>query len=52
MSTAERHARRRAIVTALFVTVLWSSSWILIRVGVDDESLPPLTFAALSVNLV
>jgi len=47
MSTAERHARRRAIATALFVTVLWSSSWILIRVGVDDESLPPLTFAAM-----
>jgi drug/metabolite transporter (DMT)-like permease len=37
----------RAIWTALFVTVLWSSSWILIRVGLDDEALPPVTFAGL-----
>jgi drug/metabolite transporter (DMT)-like permease len=37
----------RAVATALFVTVLWSSSWILIRVGLDDEDLAPLTFAGL-----
>ena len=38
---------RAAIWTALFVTVLWSSSWVLIRWGLDDEDLPPLTFAGL-----
>lgn len=36
-----------AILTALFVTVLWSSSWVLIRWGLDDEHLEPLTFAGL-----
>jgi drug/metabolite transporter (DMT)-like permease len=44
--THSRH-RTRAIWTALLVTVLWSSSWVLIRVGLDDEALPPLTFAGL-----
>lgn len=36
-----------AILTALFVTVLWSSSWVLIRWGLDDERLEPLTFAGI-----
>ncbi len=36
-----------AIISALVVTVLWSSSWVLIRWGLDDEALPPLTFAGL-----
>jgi len=36
-----------AIWIALLVTVLWSSSWVLIRIGLDDESLSPLTFAGL-----
>jgi drug/metabolite transporter (DMT)-like permease len=40
-------ARRRAVFAALFVTVLWSSSWVIMRVGMDDENLPPLTFAGL-----
>jgi drug/metabolite transporter (DMT)-like permease len=31
----------------VLVTVLWSSSWVLIRLGLDGESLPPLRFAAL-----
>ncbi|HWL42834.1 MAG TPA: DMT family transporter [Ilumatobacter sp.] len=38
---------RRAIAAALLVTLLWSSSWVLIRVGLDDDQLPPVTFAAL-----
>jgi drug/metabolite transporter (DMT)-like permease len=33
------------------VTVLWSSSWILIRVGLDDEALGPVTFAGLRYGL-
>ena len=45
MSTTEAH--RRATLAALFVTLLWSSSWVIMRVGMDDEELPPLTFAGL-----
>lgn len=41
----------RAVGTAVFVTMLWSSSWILIRVGLDDEALAPLTFAGLRYTL-
>ena len=40
-------ARRRAALAALSVTMLWSSSWVIIRVGMADENLPPLTFAGL-----
>jgi drug/metabolite transporter (DMT)-like permease len=36
---------------ALLVTVLWSSSWVLIRWGLDDEALPPVMFAALRYGL-
>lgn len=36
-----------ALISALFVTLLWSSSWVLIRWGLDDEALEPLTFASL-----
>jgi drug/metabolite transporter (DMT)-like permease len=39
--------RRRALVAALAVTVLWSSSWVIIRVGLRQGRLPPLTFAGL-----
>jgi drug/metabolite transporter (DMT)-like permease len=35
----------RAIVLALLVTFLWSTSWILIKVGLNE--IPPLTFAGL-----
>jgi drug/metabolite transporter (DMT)-like permease len=38
---------RRALLTALFVTILWSSSWVFIRYGLDDEGLRPITFAGL-----
>jgi drug/metabolite transporter (DMT)-like permease len=34
-------------LAAFFVTVLWSSSWIIMRFGMEDEDLPPLTFAGL-----
>lgn len=40
-----------AVGTALFVTVLWSSSWVLVRMGLDNESLQPLTFAGLRYGL-
>jgi drug/metabolite transporter (DMT)-like permease len=45
------HSHRAAIWLALFVTVLWSSSWVLIRWGLDDEGLSPLTFAALRYGI-
>jgi drug/metabolite transporter (DMT)-like permease len=35
----------RAVVQALFVTFLWSTSWVLIKIGLKD--IPPLTFAGL-----
>lgn len=47
MSPTRHLSHPMAIAIALFVTVLWSSSWVLIRWGLDDEGLPPLTFAAL-----
>lgn len=47
MPEADRPSHARAVWTALFVTMLWSSSWVLIRIGLDDEELPPLTFAGL-----
>lgn len=40
-----RPADRFPVAAALLVTVLWSSSWVLIKLGLDD--LPPLTFAGL-----
>lgn len=42
---------RRAVATALFVTALWSSSWILVRFILDDRQLGPITFAGLRYAL-
>lgn len=39
----------RAILQALLVTFLWSTSWILIKIGLDD--IPALTFAGLRYSL-
>ena len=36
----------RAVLQALLVTFLWSTSWVLIKVGLQGD-LPPLTFAGL-----
>ena len=53
MRQAENQLRshRVAVWLALFVTVLWSSSWVLIRWGLDDEGLTPLMFAALRYGM-
>ena len=40
-----KHTRIIAVFQALFVTVLWSSSFIIIKYGLEE--IPPLTFAAL-----
>ena len=39
----------RAVLQALFVTFLWSTSWILIKIGLGD--IPALTFAGLRYSL-
>ena len=40
----------KAILQALFVTFLWATSWVLIKLGLQ-ASLPPLTFAGLRYSL-
>jgi drug/metabolite transporter (DMT)-like permease len=37
----------RAALQALLVTFLWSTSWVLIKIGLDDLDLAPLSFAGL-----
>jgi len=41
----QRRPHMRAVLQALFVTFLWSTSWILIKLGLRE--IPPLTFAGL-----
>ncbi len=43
--TVRMTAHTRAALQALFVTLLWSTSWVLIKIGLDD--IPALTFAGL-----
>jgi len=50
-SPLELRSHRLAVWLALLVTVLWSSSWVLIRWGLDDEGLTPVMFAALRYGL-
>jgi drug/metabolite transporter (DMT)-like permease len=38
-----------AILQALLVTFLWSTSWVLVKIGLDD--IPPITFAGLRYML-
>ncbi|MBZ0291281.1 MAG: DMT family transporter [Anaerolineae bacterium] len=40
----------RAVLQALFVTFLWSTSWVLIKFGIREE-IPALTFAGLRYTL-
>jgi drug/metabolite transporter (DMT)-like permease len=37
--------RTRAILVALFVTVLWATSWVLIKIGLKD--IPPILFVGI-----
>jgi len=41
----------RAVLQALLVTFLWSTSWILIKIGLDDLDIAPLSFAGLRYAL-
>jgi drug/metabolite transporter (DMT)-like permease len=42
--------RLKAILSAIFVTILWSTSWVLIKIGLHN-SLPAITFAGLRYTL-
>ena len=44
-------ARRRAIGLCLLVTFLWATSWVLIKIGLDDLDLRPVSFAGLRYAL-
>jgi drug/metabolite transporter (DMT)-like permease len=37
--------KRKSIALALLVTFLWATSWVMVKLGLDD--LPPITFAGL-----
>lgn len=39
----QQDSHYRAAILALFVTVLWSSSWVIIKFGLEE--IPPLTYA-------
>ncbi len=47
--TGSQHAL--AVLQALLVTFLWSTSWILIKVGLDQLDLAPISFAGLRYAL-
>ncbi|MFX1482391.1 MAG: EamA family transporter, partial [Promethearchaeota archaeon] len=44
-----QRARVIAVLEALFVTVLWSSSFVIIKFGLNE--IPPLTFAGLRYSI-
>jgi drug/metabolite transporter (DMT)-like permease len=45
--TALSRVHKVALLQATFVTFLWSTSWVLIKIGLTDLALSPLTFAGL-----
>ena len=49
MSESRKTSYYVAVVEALFVTVLWSSSWVIIKFGLSD--IPPITFSGLRYSL-
>lgn len=51
MAASRPHSHLGAVALALLVTLLWSSSWVLIRWGLDDEGLAPLSFAGIRYAL-
>jgi drug/metabolite transporter (DMT)-like permease len=50
MTKLKLSPRLQAILLAIFVTVLWSSSWVLIKLGLRNE-LSPITFAGMRYTL-
>src|SRR5512143_1047416 len=50
MRTVEQKRHIQAILLALFVTFLWSTSWVLVKIGLKSN-LPAITFAGLRYTL-
>ncbi|HZW05149.1 MAG TPA: DMT family transporter [Anaerolineaceae bacterium] len=48
-TSTTRSVHLRAVLQALFVTFLWSTSWVLVKIGLED--IPALTFAGLRYTL-
>jgi drug/metabolite transporter (DMT)-like permease len=48
-SRSEKRTRIIAVLEALFVTVLWSSSFVIIKIGLQD--IPPLMFAGFRYSI-
>ena len=46
---ARRHVK--AVLQALLVTFLWSTSWVLVKIGLDDLDLQPISFAGMRYAL-
>ncbi len=46
-----RSQRFITILQALFVSFLWSTSWVLIKIGLNDIHIPALTFAGLRYSI-
>ncbi len=49
-ATRKNKKHLAAVSTAVFVTMLWSTSWVLIKIGLKAD-LPPITFAGLRYTL-
>ena len=49
LRTGRQHAL--AVFQALLVTFLWSTSWVLIKIGLDDLDIAPISFAGLRYAL-
>jgi drug/metabolite transporter (DMT)-like permease len=47
--TGRQHAL--AVLQGLFVTFLWSTSWVLIKIGLDELDIAPISFAGLRYAL-
>ena len=47
VTAAAVHPHRRAIVLAIIVTFLWSSSWVMVRWAIDDHGMSPILGAGL-----
>lgn len=49
MNPAAAPSRARSVLIALFVVVLWATSWVLIKIGLGE--IPALTFAGLRYTI-
>ena len=49
LSEGHSHVHLKSVGLAIIVTVLWSSSWVIIKFGLEE--IPPLTFAGLRYTI-